>query len=104
MRKPKQNHGLQNLGTSPRSTKLPRYPHSDDYHVDEFTVAMKDKLALKRGEGRGGWENKEECSTEFLSRLLREHVEKGDPVDVANFCMMLHQRGERIRALQSEER
>lgn len=28
--------------------------------------------------------------------MLREHVDKGDPVDVANFCMMLHQRGEYI--------
>jgi hypothetical protein len=76
--------------------KLPRHPHTDDFFVTEFAETMKDKLALKRGEGRGGWENKEECSGEFLSQLLREHVEKGDPVDVANFCMMLHQRGERI--------
>jgi hypothetical protein len=28
--------------------------------------------------------------------MLRGHVAKGDPVDVANFSMMLHQRGERI--------
>ena len=28
--------------------------------------------------------------------MLREHVEKGDPRDVANFCMFLHQRGEGI--------
>jgi hypothetical protein len=30
--------------------------------------------------------------------MLRAHVEKGDPVDVANFCMFLHQRGEAIPA------
>lgn len=70
--------------------------HPDALAVDRFSVAMKAKLAVKRAEGRGGWENKEACSAEFLSQLLREHVEKGDPVDVANFCMMLHQRGERI--------
>jgi hypothetical protein len=28
--------------------------------------------------------------------MLREHVEKGDPIDVANFCMILYYRGEKI--------
>ena len=73
--------------------------HPDDVAVDRFATAMKAKLAKKRDEGRGGWENKEECSAEFLSHLLREHVEKGDPVDVGNLAMMLQQRGERISAL-----
>lgn len=100
MRKPKQTHGLSNLGTAPRVRS--RAPHADDFAVDDFAYAMKGKLAQKRDEGRGGWENKEECSAEFLSHLLREHVEKGDPVDVANFCMMLHHRGERIRALSRD--
>lgn len=73
-------------------------PHPDEVAVERFAATMKDKLSLKRDEGRSGWENKDECSAEFLSRLLREHVEKGDPIDVANFAMMLHQRGERIIA------
>jgi hypothetical protein len=30
--------------------------------------------------------------------MLREHVEKGDPRDVANFCMFLWARGEGIAA------
>jgi hypothetical protein len=68
----------------------------DEDGVDNFAVAMKAKLAKKRDDGRGGWQDKEQCSAEFLSQLLREHVEKGDPVDVANLAMMLHQRGERI--------
>ncbi len=68
----------------------------DDLAVDRFAAAMKAKLAKKRTEGRGGWDRKDECSAELLSRLLREHVEKGDPVDVGNLAMMLHQRGERI--------
>lgn len=71
-------------------------PHPDDLAVDRFAAAMKSKLAVARTKGRGGWDRKNECSAEDLSRLLREHIEKGDPVDVANFCMMLHQRGERI--------
>ncbi|MGV1900709.1 hypothetical protein ACQZ6V_10505 [Agrobacterium sp. 22-3674b3] len=70
--------------------------HFDNYSVSQFSYAMRIKLAIKRNEGRGGWQNKDYCSGEYLSRLLREHVEKGDPVDVANFCMMLHQRGENI--------
>jgi hypothetical protein len=73
--------------------------YRDNYAVDRFSEAMKSKLALKRDEGRGGWDSKDECSADFLSDLLRDHVEKGDPVDVANFCMMLHQRGERITPL-----
>ena len=68
----------------------------DNHSVNQFAFAMRAKLAEKREEGRGGWHDKDYCSVYYLSRLLREHVEKGDPVDVANFCMMLHQRGERI--------
>ena len=73
-------------------------PHADDLAVDRFAAAMKAKLAQKRAEGRGGWNDKEDCHAHYLSKLLRDHVEKGDPVDVANFAMMLHQRGERIGA------
>jgi len=74
----------------------PKPPHPDSVAVDSFAHAMKTKLAVARSKGRGGWDRKDECSDEELSRMLREHVEKGDPIDVANFCMMLHQRGERI--------
>ena len=74
--------------------------HPDDIAVDDFTAhvaaAMKAKLAKKRAKGYGGWHDPAQCSVEYLSRLLRKHVEKGDPIDVANFAMMLHQRGSRI--------
>ncbi|MFC0684663.1 hypothetical protein [Novosphingobium clariflavum] len=70
--------------------------HPDDVAVDLFAAAMKAKLAMKRAEGRGGWQNRDECSAERLSGMLRDHVGKGDPVDVANFAMMLHQRDEKI--------
>ncbi|MDQ0132621.1 hypothetical protein J2T08_000522 [Neorhizobium galegae] len=73
--------------------------HPDDRAVDRFASAMKAKLAQKRDEGRSGWNDKEDCSQLFLSQLLREHVEKGDPIDVGNFAMMLHQREERIASL-----
>lgn len=86
----------------PDGTKLYAWPvaaqaqHPDDAAVDRFAAAMKTKLAQKRAEGRGGWEDKTQCSQDRLSLMLRGHVAKGDPVDVANFAMMLHQRGERI--------
>ena len=72
--------------------------HPDDAAVDRFAASMKAKLAKSRAKGRSGWEDKSLCSAEYLSELLRGHVDKGDPVDVANFCMMLQQRGEGIAA------
>ncbi len=57
---------------------------------------MKAKLAKKRAEGRGGWDDPEQCSAAYLSYLLIQHCFKGDPLDVGNFAMMLHQRGDRI--------
>ena len=67
--------------------------HADDIAVDRFAAAMKAKLAQKRAEGRGGWDDPEQCSIALLSRLLVEHIDKGDPVDVGNLAMMIHQRG-----------
>ena len=76
-----------------REEELTVSVHPDDEAVDRFAAAMKAKLAKKRDDGRGGWDNPDECSIAFLSELLRDHVAKGDPVDVANFAMMIHQRG-----------
>lgn len=67
--------------------------HSDDVAVDRFAVEMKAKLAAARAKGRGGWET---CPPEVLSRMLREHADKGDPRDVANFCMFLCSLGQPI--------
>jgi hypothetical protein len=74
----------------------PKEPHPDSKAVTNFARAMATKMAHARSMGRGGWQDKDRVSAAELSRMLREHVEKGDPVDVANFCMMLHERGERI--------
>jgi hypothetical protein len=62
----------------------------DDHGVDLFASAMKEKLATKRLEGYGGWNN--ECTPEHLAKLLVDHMPKGDPVDIANFAMMLFHR------------
>jgi hypothetical protein len=63
--------------------------HSDDIAVDKFAGMMKTKLAKSREKGRGGWDDPEQCTVEFLAKLLIEHIRKGDPVDVANLAMML---------------
>lgn len=70
--------------------------HRDDLAVDIFANAMKSKMTVSRWRGRSGWEDRSQCSQSHLSTMLRAHVEKGDPVDVANFCMMLSMRGEGI--------
>jgi hypothetical protein len=66
--------------------------HPDDIAVDKFAAAMKKKLAQKRKEGRGGWDDPEQCSIDYLTQLFHEHVAKGDPVDIGNFAMMLWHR------------
>lgn len=81
-----------------RAARAQEHSHPDDEAVDRFAAAMKAKLAKKRSEGRGGWEDKNQCTAEFLNRLLNEHVGKGDPVDVGNLAMMLWNRGERTEA------
>jgi hypothetical protein len=76
--------GWQARAALARASEAPA--NTDDIAVDSFARAMKDKMAQARAKGRSGWEG---CEPDDLSRMLREHVEKGDPRDVANFCMML---------------
>lgn len=94
-------HHAMEVGGSDLSRPLSRRvarcnPHPDDDAIDQFALGMKMKMAVARAKGRGGWHSRQQCSAEDLSRMLHEHVSKGDPVDVANFCMMLSMRGERI--------
>ena len=72
------------------AVELPRY---DDIAIDHFAAVMKLKMATSRAKGRSGWDDSKQCSIESLQDMLLEHVKKGDPVDVANFCMMLWIRG-----------
>lgn len=61
----------------------------DNDAVYQFSKLMKDKMAKSRAKGRKGWNDPTQCSPDFLRQLLYEHIYKGDPVDVANLCMML---------------
>lgn len=70
--------------------------HADDRAVNNFAQAMKLKLEKSRSKGRHGWDDPQVCSVELLCDLLLGHLGKGNAgnfEDVANFCMMLHQRG-----------
>ncbi len=67
--------------------------HPDDLAVEHFAQAMREKLRLKREQGYSGWKNPHLTSTEYLAEALVRHIDKGDPVDIGNFAMMLHCRG-----------
>ncbi|MBN4176241.1 hypothetical protein ALQ93_03169 [Pseudomonas syringae pv. pisi] len=76
---------------------LPTQPnqHPDNLAVDRFATAMKTKLAEGRAKGRDGW-GKPWVEDEQLAEQLVKHLPKGNPgnfEDIANFAMMLHQRG-----------
>ena len=60
--------------------------YCDYSSVDSFAEAMKEKMFQKSEKGYSGWRD---CPPDNLRKLLTEHIEKGDPIDVANFCMML---------------
>lgn len=64
----------------------------DNNAVDAIAEAMKVKLSQKRREGRGGWNDPDQCSSDQLAKLLINHVTKGNVVDIANFCAMLYNR------------
>lgn len=67
--------------------------HPDDSEADRFNTEVKAKLAVSRAKGRAGWQT---ASPADLSRLLREQVDKGDPLDVAIYAMFLWSLGHRI--------
>jgi Protein of unknown function (DUF550) len=73
---------------------IPAQPHPDDFAVDSFAAAMKAKMAKQRAKGYGGWDQIAACTDKSLADKLMQHTKRGDPVDVANFCMMLHQRNQ----------
>ena len=81
-------------GEAPQAVVGVYVSYGDDAAVDLFAAAMKAKMAASRAKGRSGWHDPDECPAERLNSMLVEHLAKGDPVDVANFCMMLWNRNE----------
>lgn len=75
----------------------------DNLAVDAFAKAMKEKLALARAKGRSGWNNKATCTGAHLADLFWQHTTKENKdnyVDLANFLMFLHVRGEHENVLR----
>lgn len=102
---PADGYEVQYLYAAPIAQTAPQHP--DDAAVDRFAAAMKAKLAAARAKGRGGWDDPNVCSVEFLAQLLVEHLGKGNTgtfEDVANFAMMLHQRGAEPKVLADAAR
>lgn len=65
---------------------------ADDTGLERFLIAMREKLERKRGEGRKGWNLPKVCSLKSLRKMLNQHIEKGDMVDIANLAMMIWNR------------
>lgn len=64
--------------------------------VDKISKAMKDKLEVTKKKGRSNWYDETYCPKKKLEDEFYAAVEKGDPVDVANYCGMFYARGEMI--------
>lgn len=75
----------------------------DDEGVQNFAEAMKRKMARARSKGRHGWDDPDVVTDIDLASMLLEHLARGNAgtfEDVANFAMMLHQRGADPSVLQ----
>ena len=88
---PENYERLQATFTDIEFERPPTQEDVDNEAVDKLARAMKNKLAKKREQGYHGWET---CKHGDLVQLLINHVDKGDPIDVANFCAFLFARGE----------
>lgn len=61
--------------------------------IDRFAASMKASMENHRLQGKTGWADPAQCSIERLEELLRGAYLKGDIMNIATYCMMLHQRG-----------
>ena len=57
--------------------------------VSAFAREMKKKLREKMREGYHGWDDPDSFNPKAIMRALVDHVDKGDPVDVANVAAFL---------------
>lgn len=66
---------------------------TDNWAVDQFSLSMRERLEEKRATGRGGWFDPEVCGVDDLASQFFSNLErKADPVDLANYAMMIHLR------------
>lgn len=72
-----------------RRQRLAAEAAADENALQTFVGWMREKMARKREQGFGGWQNPTECKVEDLAAQLVGHVAKGDPVDIAILAMMV---------------
>lgn len=84
--------GINSICTCQRPVAL-NQGHIDDISINNFSNQMKAKMLRSRQKGRDGWYDPERCAAADLVAQYREHLKKGDPVDIANYCMMIFTRG-----------
>jgi hypothetical protein len=72
---------------------------SDELALEVFQKRMILKMEKSSRNGRHGWQS---FTQDQLNKMLHTHLAKGDPVDVANFCMMLDALGMRTFAAPAE--
>lgn len=63
----------------------------DNYAVQRFAQALKERLAVQRNNGYWGWETIPDAET--LRREFHEAVKAGSVVDAANYLCFMHTRG-----------
>lgn len=66
--------------------------------VDYLAKQMKQRLKEKRLQGYGGWTN---CDKTIMLNGLNKSVDKGNPVDVANYCALLLARNDTTNDLDN---
>ncbi len=79
--------------------------HIDDVLVDELCKALKEHLAVKRQEGKSGWDDPEQCTPGRLLAGADRHAKGGMLIDQIAYLAMLRYRGvtgEEIRAMRGE--
>lgn len=59
---------------------------TDDECITYFAVAMKAKMLRSATKGRADWQKATKLE---IQKQFYEHIAKRDPVDIANYCMML---------------
>ncbi len=70
-----------------------RTTHNDDIAVAQFGSKMHYRMERARKAGARGWNDPASCSPITLASLLIKNAYEGDFVSVANYAMMLDQRG-----------
>ena len=67
---------------------------AENLMIMSISKAMLDKLKKKRDQGRSGWYQLHVIKNEKLLGMLKNHVDKGDMVDVLNIAAMIYTRSE----------